>query len=205
MQNKIMFKNEDSCIAIKDDKMYILSTRYKDISSRALTVMSGFQIELGRDINDIITALKETRVPVIIKEVISNGDKSHYQIIRMHTGKVDDKLVATLLCNNGIIHSISFNRALIRDGSYRQYNILSVLHQLSVPYNLCDSTSVSRSEQLKQILKSVMNIVNNIEVTEKDNQLVAITNEDNLKLSFKFILNKNNNNRYELISISLAQ
>ena len=113
MQNKIMFKNEDSCIAIKDDKMYILSTRYKDISSRALTVMSGFQIELGRDINDIITALKETRVPVIIKEVISNGDKSHYQIIRMHTGKVDDKLVATLLCNNGIIHSISFNRALI--------------------------------------------------------------------------------------------
>lgn len=204
MQNKIMFKNDDSCIAIKDDKMYILSTRYKDISSRALTVMSGFQIELGRDINDIITALKETRVPVIIKEVISNGRKSHYQIIRMHTGKVDDKLVATLLCNNNIIHGISFNRALIKDGSYRKYNILSVLHQLSVPYNLCDSNSVSRSEQLKQILKSTMNIVNNIEVTEKDNQLIAITNEDNLKLNFKFILNKNNNNRYELTSISLA-
>ena len=205
MSNKIMFRNDDSCIAIKDDKLYILSNHYKDISCRSITVMSGFQIELGRDINDIIQALKETRVPVFIKEVANNSILTYYQVIRLHTGKVDDKVVADITCKNNKIISIAFNRKLISDSDYRRYNQLSVVHQLSIPYDLYVSDCTTRWEQVRKILKSAINVVNPIEVKEKDLQLVAIVNEDNLKQKYTFISNKNNNNRYELISISLVE
>ena len=120
MPNKILYKTPYSCIAIKDDKMYVVSTKYKDYSPRAITIMPGFQIELGRNINEIEEALRLTRVPVILKTLIDTGEIQQIQVIRMHTGIVDDKLVAMLVCKHNIIQSVSFNRDLIKDGEYRR-------------------------------------------------------------------------------------
>lgn len=199
-----LLKSAYSYIAIKDDKMYIMSNHCKDISPRAFQIAPGFQIEIGRQIDDIEKALKQTRLPFILKEVTSHGDISHYQIIRMHTGKVDDKIIATIVCLDGAISSISFNRALIKDNEYRRYNQLSILHQLSLPYDYKESSCNSRQEQVIKAITTIMSITNPIEVIEETNSISAITLEDELKLKFKFILNKNNNNRYELISIALA-
>lgn len=204
MGNKIMFKNDYSCIVIRDDKMYILSNKYRDYSFRAFTIASGFQIELGRPLSDIESALRETRLPIVLKELTTNGEATYYQIIRMHTGKVDDKIIANMMCKNGIITMISFNRALIKDKEYRRYNSLSVLHQLSIPFNLEESDSPNRGEQVRKTLKTVIPMLSNIKVTENGNQLMAITTEEGLTLKFLFISNKQNNNRYELTSISLA-
>lgn len=209
MSSKVMFKNENSCIVIKEDKLYVMSTRYKDLSVRAFTILNGFQIELGRSIKDFEAALREARLPIMIKmlqETSNNNIKiTYYQIIRMHTGKVDDKIIATIVCKNDIITVLSFNRGLIKDGEYRRYNQLSVLHQISLPYDLSESSSSNRNEQVVKTLKTVMPITNSIVVNEKEDSLVAITKEDNLKLKFTFISNAKNNKRFELISIALAE
>lgn len=202
MDNKYLYKTDESCIAIKDGRMYIISTKYKDYSIRAVTVVPGFQIELGRNINEIEEALKETRLPVILKSITANGNSDYYQVIRMHTGKVDDKIVATIICKDKLITSISFNRKLLRDGNYRRYNQLSVFHQISIPYELGATEFKFRRDQVTSILKSIISLSNAVEINESNKQLEAIINEDNQHIKFMFILNKDNN-RYELASISL--
>jgi hypothetical protein len=204
MQTKLLYKNGKSCIAIRNGKLYVISTEYKDFSPRAFTIMNGFQVELGRNINDFIEALKETRLPVLLKQVTQVGNNAYYQIIRMHTGNVEDKLVATILCKNDIITTISFNRDLIRDNQYRKYNSISVLHQLSMPYDFSDSGCFTRGSQLRETLKSVISTANPIiNVVENNNQLSALVTEDDLRFCFKFIINKNGKDMYELVSISL--
>lgn len=202
---KYMYKTNNSCIAIKDDKLYIISTKYKDYSARAVTIIPGFQIELGRKINDIESALKETRLPIILKKVTEINGSKYIQIIRMHTGKVDDKIVATILCRDEMILSVSFNRELLRDSNYRKYTQLSIYHQISIPFDLSKTEFNNRTEQVKCILKNTISVTNPIEVCENGNSMYAITNEDEQKLKFMFISNKNNGNRYELASISLQK
>lgn len=203
MDKKIMFKNNSSCIVIKDGKMYIASTKYKDYSCRAITIMNGFQIEIGRNINEIKQALRETRLPIIIREVINVKSVKHYQIIRMHTGNVDDKVIATVVCNNDIISIVSFNRDLIRDKDYRRYNQISVLHQLSIPFDLSETGNISRSEQLKAILSVAMHIRGNIKVIEQSDSLSAIIDSgEEEKFKILFILNSKTN-RYDMTSLSL--
>lgn len=205
MEKKLMLKTKESCILIKDGKMYIISTKYKDYSCRAITIMNGFQIEMGRNINDIKQALKETRLPIIIKEVINMETIQHYQIIRMHTGNVDDKVIATVVCNNYIISSVSFNRNLIQDREYRKYNQISVLHQLSIPYDLSEANCLSRGEQVRNILNTAMHTRSSIKVKEETekNNLSAIIDAEGIKMKLLFILN-DKSKRYDLTSISLV-
>jgi hypothetical protein len=122
----------------------------------------------------------------------------------MHTGKVDDKIIATLACENDIITNISFNRELLTDMNYRRYSVLSVFHQLSIPYELSQSQFKVRRDQVYSILSSVISLTNAIQINEGKNSLEVITNEDEQKLKFLFVLNKKTN-RYELTSIALQQ
>lgn len=197
---RYLFKNESSCIAIRNDKLYVISTRYKDYSPRAIQILPGFQLELGRSIQDFKEALKETRLPVIIKKLIERGDATHYQIIRMHTGNVDDKVVASIACRDDIIKVIAFNRALIKDMAYRRYNQLSTYNQLSLPYNLEGTGCMNRTEQVKKSLSAVT-MSNNAEVKESGKKLTATVDADGQKMIFTFILNATN--RYELSNISI--
>ena len=202
MSKKIMFKTKDSCIAIMDDKLYIVSNSYKDYSPRAIMIIPGFQIELGRNMDNIVEAIKETRLPIVIKTVLEKEDASCYHIIRMSTGKVDDKVIASVICNKNIITNISFNRNLLKDNNYRRYNKVSIFHQLSLPYKLSDSNCTSRGEQVKNTIKTILGRVENIEVSETQNKLVALINDESIKTKFVFILN-NDIGRYELTNISL--
>lgn len=204
MAVKTIFKNDFSCIAIKDDKMYILSNKYKDYSPMAITVISGFQIELGRPLEHIEKALNKTRLPIILKELTCEGNKRIMQIIRMRTGKVDDKVIAIITCINGIIHSISFNKQLLKDREYRMYNKLSVYHQLSLSYNLADSGCSFRKDQVLQILRSIISTLQYQDVTsvEDGNKLNVTINNEDIKMRMLFIANKKTS-RFELISISL--
>lgn len=205
MEVKYLFENKDSVIAIRDAKIYIVSKHRKDYSIRAITIFPGLQIELGRQMSEIQEALKYTRLPIIIRLIVNKGETQHYQIIRIQTGKVEDKIIATIVCKNNIIKSLAFNKALVKDGQYRRYNQLSILHQISIPYSLAETKSATRSEQIKKILSTVINISNTIKVIEKDNQITALINEEGAKIQFLFIENKANNNRYDLASISILQ
>lgn len=204
MDNKIMFKNEYSCIVIHDEKLYIMNNKYKEYSLRAVTIIPGFQLELGRDIKEIKEALKETRLPIIIKKLteLPNGT-AYYQIIRIHTGNVDDKVVTNVVCIKDKITSIAFNKALLKDSNYRKYNQLSVYHQLSVPYDLAQTEFNFRGEQIDTRLSTVIKLKHKIKIVEDTNKISAIIQEDDKYIQFLFILNKNNN-RFELSSIGIG-
>lgn len=202
MQTKYMYKTGHSAIAIKDGKLYIVGNKYSDYYCGAITIMPGFQIELGRDITDIINALKETRLPVIIKPVNVTDQISHYQVIRMHTGKVDNKVVATLVCKEGKIKLVSFNRMLVQDNQYRRYNQISVLHQLTVPYDLSASMASTRSDQMNKVFQSLLSIKRPIKVVEDVKQCSVYTTDIDLKIRFLFILDTKRN-KFVLTSISL--
>lgn len=186
MENKYLFRNENSCIAIRNDKLYVLSTKQKDYSPRAVQITPGFQMELGRHIDDFKQALKETRLPIVIKVLMEKGTKATYQIVRMHTGNVDDKVVANIQCDGGIIKIIAFNRALITDGNYRKYNQLSAYNQLAIPCNLSVSGCTSRSEQVRKTM-SAITMIDTVEVKEDGKRLVAKIEADNQILYFNFI------------------
>lgn len=204
MESKIMFKKNNSCILIRDGKMYVVDIKHKDYYCKAITIMNGFQIELGRSIKEIKTALKETRLPIILKEVININEVKHYQVVRMHTGNVDDKVIATIVCKKDIISIVSFNKALIKDKEYRKYNQISILHQLSIPYSLAGTGFISRNEQIKNILGVAMHLRCNIKVTEEaTGNLQAIIEEDEPKIKILFILNEKTQ-RYELTSLALV-
>lgn len=206
MAIQVMFKNDKSYIAIKNDKLYIVSTKYKDYSPRAITIVPGFQIELGRNLQEIEDALKKTRLPIILKTLTEMNNIKQVQIIRMHTGKVADKIVAVISCKNNIINNIAFNKKLITDGDYRRYNNLSVLHQVSIPYDLSESNTKFRRDQVINTLSNILPSISHssIEVLEKGKQLTASVKDDDAAIRFTFVSNAQKNNRFELMSISLA-
>lgn len=186
MENKYLFKNSNSCIAIRDERLYVLSTRHKDYSPRAVQIIPGFQMELGRNIEDFKQALKQTRLPIIIKLLVERGTVQTHQIIRMHTGNVDDKVVANIQCENGVIKIIAFNRALMNDSNYRRYNQLSAYSQLSLPCNLSISGCTSRSEQVRKTI-SAITMVEDVEVKENGKKLTAKIKADEQNMYFNFI------------------
>lgn len=202
MDAKVMFNNGNSFIIIKNGKLYI-ATKQHEISKCAITLINGFQVELGRNIQDIQEALKYTRLPIVLKTVLEQEKVSQYQVVRMHTGKVDDKVIANILCKNGIISVVSFNRKLINDQQYRKFNQLSIVHQLSLPFNMLESGCSSRIEQVSKALSTAIMVDGTPELTEGKNNLTAVIKTNSCKIKYTFILNTSTN-RYELTSMSLA-
>ena len=103
MQSKIMYKTKESCLCLYNDKIYVRTTDNSDFSFRALTVTPGFQLELGRQISDYIGAMKYSRLPLFFKHVVDRDDTSYYLLVRMKTGRVDDKVIANIVCKSGIL------------------------------------------------------------------------------------------------------
>lgn len=200
---KILFKTEDSCIVINNSKLYVVSNTYKDYSPRAIQVIDGLQLELGRSMEDFKQALRYTRLPIMIKLLIEKHSMKQYQIVRMHTGAVDDKVVVTVLCQNDIIKTIAFNRDLVRDNQYRKFNKLSIYHQLVIPYE-CEG-NCSRSEQVKGIVSTIVK-GSSIKVEEVEGKQITVLSEaDRQTMKFSFISGKNGNKNYALMSVTLIE
>lgn len=206
MADKILFKSTDSAMIVKDGKLYIVKTEGKGYSPLAISIMPGFQIELGRTIKELNQALSFTRIPVVIKISQQSPKVRFYQIIRMKTGIVDDKIVATIAVDNNTdkIISITFNRELINDKNYRKHNNLSVFHQLALPYNL--NGCGSRSEQVKLYIKTILPLYEkDIQVKENDkiiNATIKVSDKDNIIIAF---IHNRNKGKFELTTITLKQ
>ena len=209
MQSKKLFDNGTSYIAITKGKMLVINSNNTGYSPLAIRITEGFQVELGRDIRQVIEAMKFTRLPIIIKKIpIISDTMGSYQIIRMHTGKVDDKIIANISTINNIVKSISFNRALITDSDYRRYNQLSVLHQLSISDKKSNvNDSVNRAYRIEQVKNALRSIIipgaKNVSVIEDDNQIIfnILVNKNTIKLVF---IHNSDKKSYDLVSISLV-
>lgn len=200
-KSKKMFKTDKSCIVIKNSRLYVVSTEHKDYSPRAVQIVDGFQIELGRSIEDFKEAIKYTRLPLMIKLLIDKNTMQQYQVIRMHTGQVEDKVIATLLCQHSIIKAVQFNNELVRDMEYRKYNKISIYHQLMIPRELNGASS--RSEQVRGIM-SMVTRGTQVKVEEMQGiQIIVYCDLDGQALKFLFITNKESGGNFTLASITL--
>lgn len=212
MDSKVLFKHGDSCIVIKNDHLYIMSTKYKDISPKALTLFPGFQIEMNRDIKEIRKALTETRLPLIILKVRSRENVVIYNIVRIATGAVDDKVLANVVCVDDKITKLVLNRELKRDMKFRKFNSLSIIYQLTLPYNLSDTPFYTRRDQAIDAVSKLAKacICENSSVTESGKTLCVESTLDkdgttgksvgNEYLKIIFLLNETGT-CYELSSI----
>jgi hypothetical protein len=204
MQSKILFKNDRSFIAIKSGRVYVLSPEFKDVSPRAITIVNGFQIELGRSIEDFQEVLsnESVRIPITINCILNTGINSQYSITRMRTGNVSDKMIALVLCKNKIITSVSFNRALIVDREYRKYNQLSILHQLALAYDLSETHFQNRNNQVTEILKAAIPYsIKVAKIDEDENKMVVTLFMADAASYFRFVRSKDRQ-KFELMSIS---
>lgn len=206
MATKILFKQKNSVIIIKNGKLYVANPDGNGCSPLAISIMPGFQIELGRTLKELNKALSLTRIPIVIKLGQESPKVKFYQIIRMKTGIVDDKIVATLAVDieTDKIMSVTFNKELRNDKGYRRYNNLSIIHQLALPYNLNGNSS--RSEQVKHYLKAVITSYNDVIKITENNKIIdasiQVSNKDTINI--KFIYNRNKD-VFELTTVTLIQ
>lgn len=208
MQNKKMYENKYSFILVGDKRVQFVALKYKDFSPRAITIYPGFQIELGRSMKEIKDALFKTRLPILIKEMAipSSLGFKNYQIIRMHTGNVDDKIIANIMEKESRIISVSFNKELKRDSEYRKYNALALGNQLSLP-----PINIDDQEKLEEELQAQVIRITSLLFKEKGEFKSASCNQGQIKIimdidgqvqTLLFIYSRKNNT-YDFASISL--
>lgn len=207
MQSEILFKNEYSYIQIDDDTLQVITNDTNNISARSVSVYDGVQLEIGRAMSDFKEALCKTRIPLIIREVpIPVQNIKGYQIIRMHTGKVDDKVIVNVTEKNNKINKISFNKELKNDVNYRRYNSLSAGNQLTLPAINTNNTielSLVFQPQLMMVMSAMFKgnaIFVSANYTASEIDIIVNADEQTEKLS---LLYNRKNNLYELSSISM--
>lgn len=197
-----LFGNGESFIVIIDGKMYVLDPYKKGYSDKSITVMPGFQIELGRNINDIKTALGYTRLPIALELSVNVGSMAQYTVVRMQTGTVSTHNIATIKCVNDIIEGVSFYGYILKDKDYRKKVGVSILHQLALPV---DTNGKTRVEQVTETLKVVrFTSEKDISVVETASSISAVINTKGKDIKFTFLIDTERNNQFVLSNISLV-
>lgn len=121
------YEENGTFLTIRHNSVLVLDSNTLDKSARALKVCSGFYIELGRKLNDFIGILKDAKIPVIFQHVMKANGYVHYNIVRMATGKVDDVILGTIICKDGIIEKLSCKKDYMREKSFKTYERLGAI------------------------------------------------------------------------------
>ena len=194
-EDKVFKVSNTSSLVIHNGKIYIKDTESK---VNVVTITPGFQISFGYNIEIIIQALKLTRLPIMVKLITDMNGIQQYQIIRMHTGNVDDKVIATVACAGNCIKAVSCNKALLTDDEYKRYNRLSLIHQVSLQYDLTKTKYSCRKSQVITVFYMVNGLKGyqaNIEVHEEGTRLEVFIHN----IRYKFIKTID---RFEMLSIT---
>lgn len=207
MHDDRLFKTQFTYMSIDEKHILIKDNDTMDQSYRAITVYPGLQIEIGRQFNDYKEALSMTRLPLVFRKIsIPSKNYFNYQLIRMGTGNVKDKVILNIIVKDNIIHAMTFNKELRNDMEYRKYNQLSITNQLSL--NALDINSktdmeVKFSAQVQNIINILFKGFGEFKGAEyKLEQIKINILIDGINLVINFILNRKINT-YELTSIEM--
>lgn len=208
MAHKKLYDNGYSHILMDDSTIQILRNEDDVFSPRSVKVWSTLQIELGRPIKEIKDCLAKTRVPLIIKEVaLPVPGLLGYQLIRMHTGIVQDKVLANIIEKDNKVIKITFNRELAKDKEFRKYSQLPVANQLKLR-----TLNMKNSEELeKRFCKQVNTIIdtlfrdaaNFVRADYSSEEIIVYIDADGQEQKVSFIYS-NKSSAYELVSISIS-
>ena len=198
--------NGFSYISIDSNSIQVLRKSDQMFSPRSIKVYSSMQIELGRPVADFIEALSKSRLPLMIKDVtLPIKDVYGYQLIRMHTGNVDDRVLANIIEKNNKIIKVTFNRELARDKEFMKYSQVPVVNQLKLKaINIDNSEQLKTqfSQQLDMIIRTLFRdtaVFTGAEYTH--NEINVHVNAGGQKQKVSFIFSKKSG-YYELMSIA---
>ena len=178
------YDNGKTYIEIKDTFICIKDSKTNERPGNAIKITPGFEIELGRSIKEFKSALPVTRLPITLKEVTTIGNKSVYDLLRLGTGKVKTKTIASIKCENNLITGVSFNRDLLKDTEFKKYCKLSVLHQIAMPRETLVNSDGLR---IKTILNTLFPGSHDIDMQELKNNVVIKFTVHGQTLALRFI------------------
>lgn len=207
MKNIKIYDNGYSYILLDDTIIQILRKSDNVFSPRSIKVWSTMQIELGRPVKEVKECIAKTRVPLIIKEVtLPIQGVLGYQLIRMHTGKVDDRVLVNILEKDNKIIKLTFNRELAKDREFRKYSHLPAVNQFKLrALNLDDSKELEAhfSKQLEIIISTLFRGAASFiraEYTHGEINIWVDADGQEQKISFIY---SSKSSAYELVSISI--
>lgn len=207
MDKKIkMYNNHYSSILIDNNSIQVLRNSDKMFSPRSIKIYSGMQIELGRPVSNFIDALAESRLPLMIKDVPLPVDGVlGYQVVRMHTGNVDDRVLANLIEKNGQITKITFNRDLAHDKEFMKYSPVPIVNQLklkAIDINNSEKLKTEFVQQLNNVIQVLFrNTATFLSAEYATNEVCIHIDADEQKQKISFIFSKKSG-YYELMSVA---
>lgn len=108
-----IYDNGLTYFKIINGNLYIMNSVTEDKDIFAIKICNGFYIELGRKLSEYKSILINMDLPIVFEKKASIYGYVHYNIIRMATNNVDDLILGTLICKDGVICK------LICDNSYK--------------------------------------------------------------------------------------
>lgn len=207
MKKQILYDNGYSHILIDSSTIQVLRNSDNMFSPKSIKIWSSMQIELGRPIEEFKECLVKTRVPIMIKEVaLPIKGMLGYQLIRMHTGKVQDKVLANILEKENKITKVTFNRELASDMEFRKYSQVPVVNQFRLKaLNISNSKELELhfAKQLDLIIDTLFRgtaVFTKAEYTSGEIVIHVDANGQEQKISFIY---SSKSSCYELVSISI--
>lgn len=148
-----MYKNERSCIVIKDNAILVVDSETYSFTTSAIHIAGGFMIELGRNINEFIEALKVAQLPYYFKLDYSRNGIDIYGVYRIATGNIPAMRFAAVKCKGDILLSLNFktDRDVV---TYAKYRMFSKFQFFRLPYELGDDWY--RGQQAQRYISLLM-------------------------------------------------
>lgn len=207
MKRVKLYDNGYSHILIDNSTIQVLRNTDDMFSPRSIKVWSSMQIELGRPASEFKDCLAKTRVPLMIKEVsLPIKGVLGYQLIRMHTGKVQDKVLANILEKDNKIIKLTFNRELASDKEFRKYSQVPVVNQFKLKaLNLENSKELEAhfAKQLDIIIETLFRgTASFIKAEYTPGEIIVHVDANGQEQKVSLIFSSKSSS-YELVSVSI--
>lgn len=200
MSNTIKTKYDTgySCIAYSERQIVnVMSKKHSKQSPLSIKIVNCMQLELGRNIEEYIQVLNDTRIPISIYKFFEDGALSQYIMVRLGTGEVKDTNIAYIVCSNKRIMSISLNSDVLSNANFRRYVGISLIMQTSLEGNSVD--------EYRHKLSTILGIPQNkIGLSGDKSNIYANIAVGKVKIKYTFV-KKPNNDFYRIASVSLEE
>lgn len=198
------FSNEYSHLEIRDNSLLVMNNFVPDKYEEALKICKYFYIELGRPIKQFETVLSKSRIPIIFEFVIKRMEYEHYKIIRLETGNIEEIVLGTIVCKNGIITRITWNQDYSVEDELDKYDAIGSIWRIRSKFENTAELNIKNAENaIRSLLGMSVSINCDISSQYNTNRIDIKVKMTNNAYIYTMILNEKTR-MYELITISLA-
>lgn len=182
-ESKSFHHRENTFIKLSNNHIFIINKYTLDKDMFAIKVCNNFYIELGRPLQDFKDVLLEADIPIVFEKITSIYGYTHYNIVRMETDDVDDLILGTVICKDGIIGKITCDSRYKTRDDFNKYDSAGVLWRGG--YFEYKTKSSDNKDEAKRITLELMSLnVSTVKNELNDNFLfspLSMANNESLE------------------------